>query len=273
MREFRYSTVAFVPDPVRQDRINIAAIVLDPERGKAEFKRVGALRSRMRALSAGTRPEAIEAFLNELDGWVSGNQSRLWLGADEPLSAARLESLAANLGNQVQLSETRNFWADSLTDALSRVSRIHLAGNTRTAGGDRSRSAIRRSILKTVSSWELGPYRLEETRIKRGPSSIPHQADFWLVNGRVDAALYALTDHADDVSAITLRDSLPTVLDDFRTANPDFKVVAVTAGTASPLLAEASEFLERHGVLVATADGLDEFQERLLPGMFSPPSA
>jgi hypothetical protein len=157
------------------------------------------------------------------------------------------------------------FRATSLAKAVDLLAGLHLSGRA-TRGHGSERAEIRDRIERKITGWNLGPYRLEKQRVRKGPSSVAHQADFWLVNGRVDAALYAISGNDDDINEIVLRDSMPVVLEEFRRANPAFRVVAVTAGAASNL-GETLAFLRQREIDVTDLQGLDELRDKLLPAM------
>lgn len=274
MPTFTYSVVSFVPDSTRTDRASIAVIVLDPDSRFGVMRRLRSLRTVVSALSATTLPEAVERTLTELMSVLHGKEPLPGMTAQFQVTEQALDAMSRSFVNQIQFSAPRKYQAQSLQVAAQRLTDIHL-GRRRSIGVEapgRARARLRARIDKTLSSWELGHYRVEKMRVRQGPSNVAHQADFWLANGRVEAAVYALADSPDDISSITLRDSLPVVLDEFRSENPAFRVIAVSQPESLTNAGDVAAFLENRDVRVIPIEQLDERRAEVLPDLFGIPS-
>jgi hypothetical protein len=263
MNQFVFSTVSFVPSSVRDDRLNVALVVFDPSGPRYEMRVLRGLRSKLRAVGGQADPASVEDVIDGLRSELNFALPNLIERWSPP--GVLLERLHATWVNQIQVSSPGQYRATSFRAAVDQLGSIHLAGAARQGSGQRSRREVRREIKSTISKWELGPYRLEEQRIRTGPDKVAHQADFWLVNGQVDAALYAFAPDSE-LNAIVLRDSLPTVLTTFREANEGFQVVAVTVDEPPPGFAQAARYLRQRGVVVTTATELDALRPQLLHG-------
>ncbi len=261
MNDYIFSTVAFVPSSVRDDRLNVGVIVLDPAEARWEMMVLRGLRSKLRVLGGGVEPWAVEDALKGVRGELEGASPNLLSSWSPPLSL--LHRLNATWVNQIQISAPRRFRADSFSSAVSQLTALHLGGPMRRAPNAGTRREVRQKIKSTIATWNLGPYRLDEQRIRQGPDRVSHQADFWLVNGREDAALYAFAPDSE-LNAIVLRDSMPSVLASFQTANADFQVVAVTTNDPAPEFTAAADYLQKHGIVVTTTEQLGGLRSRLL---------
>lgn len=265
MKTFAYSTVAFVPNPIRDDRLNIAVLVTDPETGTTAMRQLKSYRSRIRCLAPQVDTSVIGRMLERLMQAATGVQAALPLPGSLELSAERLASLRASFRNQLQFSDVRYTRALSLADATDDVARVHLAGSARPVSRTQpySRERIRKAIKRAFSGRPPGPYRLD-TQARRKVGGVTHQADFWWVNGTTEAALYAMPEDDEAINAIALRDSLPTVLAAFREANPGFRVVAVIPPTQSGFTQETSLFLSARDVDVRAVDELESLPDELI---------
>lgn len=261
MQQFHFSTISFVPSATRDDRLGLAVIVVDASDSRFEMKTVRGVRSKLRALDGTVDPARIEDLLEAIRTELDHSRPNFlgaWLAPIE-----LLKRMHHTWVNQLQVSLPKPFRAPSFEAATAQLAAMHIGGQAHHSQEGRTRRAVRRTIRATITGWELGPYRLDEQRIQRGPDKVLHQADFWLVNGRVDAALYAFAPDSE-LNAIVLRDSMPTVLETFRANNEGFQVVAVTTVNPSEEFVAAGEYLETRGIVVATTEQLDSLRPRLL---------
>lgn len=262
MQQFHFSTISFVPSATRDDRLSLAVVVVDAGGGRFAMKVTRGVRSKLRAVDGAVDPARIEDLLEAVR--TDLDRSRPNFLGDWLVPIDLLERMHRTWVNQIQVTSPRPFRAPSLEAATEQLAAMHVGGSAYRSREGRTRRAVRRTIKATITGWELGPYRLEEQRIQRGPDKVLHQADFWLVNGKVDAALYAFAPDSE-LNAIVLRDSMPTVLETFRANNEGFQVVAVTTVNPSDEFVEAGEYLKTRGIVVATTEQLDALRPRLLP--------
>ena len=102
---YSYSVARFVPDPIRNEAVNIGVVAVDPETGRVAHK---FLRS-LRALG----PRCPGADLETLEGMV-----RSLRFADMPGGAADLEDVARRHTNLLQFTPPRAVAAPSLEESL-----------------------------------------------------------------------------------------------------------------------------------------------------------
>ncbi len=265
MNWFIYAPISFVPSPARDDRLNIAVVAF-PEDGRSPggVRRLRAFKTLVRALAPGVNPDSLLRAVEDIQALVAA-QPRLDLPAEPAMSLDRITALRRGFRNQIQLGEPRRFQASSLATALEQLATIHLATPAKPASpAAYTRAAIKRAIQKAFDDVDLGPYRLEPQGQLKG-ARYRHRADFWLMNGTVDAALYALPENDDGFNALTVRDSLPTVLQDFKAVNEQFRLVAVVPPGTSAFIEETRRFLAEKQVQVASADEVAQLPGALLP--------
>lgn len=109
MGAYSYSVSRFVPDQIRNEPVNIGAVVVDPDTGKTAHKFLGDLLRRL-------EPRCPGADLRSLEGIVKSIRF-----SDMPGGAKDLEQLAKDHAYSLQFTPPRAVIAPTIEDALLRV--------------------------------------------------------------------------------------------------------------------------------------------------------
>jgi hypothetical protein len=225
---FMYSVIRVVPDPIRDEAINVGVIVADDAHTSMLINRQA--RSRIRTIQRSFSFTALESALADIgEALNAAPQTRL--GEQRPTAnpKALLASIAGTLDNQIRLTEPRSYVASGMAEAANRLFRRYVA---RRAPGLKpqkrlTHAELRERIWRIARSWE-GP-EATNLRVRQGGFVQGHQAshpaDVVIMNGRPRAALFALPTHQDDRQFSYLyRDSLPAIAADM---GKDFRVFAI----------------------------------------------
>ncbi len=127
MGAYSYSVSRFVPDPIKNEPVNIGVIVVDPETGKAAHRFLHSLRS--------LSPRCPGADLKSLEGIVNSIQV-----TDMPGGVDDLEDLAQGYTNLLQFTPPRAVVASSLEDSLQRAFETYIGRDVVRAGSGRVKS-------------------------------------------------------------------------------------------------------------------------------------
>jgi Protein of unknown function (DUF3037) len=141
---YDFSLLRFVPDPAREEFINVGVIAGDGDAGDWDLRILSNLRRAKAIDSAGLLPTAM-AFIAELDERLPGDE------ADAPaLALDELRELSAHMNNVLQITAPRRVVASDAAEALDIVCRdllldpatslSHRYRNARTAIGAASRA-------------------------------------------------------------------------------------------------------------------------------------
>ena len=262
-----YSILKFVPDPVREECLNLGVVaVTDEKECGGQFNT--RVRSKVHSLAPDFPIEQVATTVVALnERFAQAGQLRLSVPnlSEQIRTPEQLNSLAESMNNQFQLSAPRVFNAESLERGIRELYQIFVSpilGRTPRAPY-MTRQQLLAVIWKTIRRWgENTPYRVIREQPLMGRKA-QHAADFWVQNGVPTAAIYAIPDHPLDLPvALAYRDSLPTVVADFREMNSSFVALAVVPTgkgdiAGSPFLSETISFLEGFdGVSVVSVDDL-----------------
>ncbi len=230
-----YSVLRFVPDPVKDESLNLGVLVVgDGDARAALFNK--RTKTKTRALAPRYDSEHVERAIAALSEEF-GDDAQLGFDRDMHKHAtdgvSRLHFLADGMPNQFQLTKPRLFNCNDLMTGTRELYELFVSGRLveprdPAVSGLMTRQELRGRIAKVIREWTLdSPYSVLDERQVPGKAA-RHFADFWIQNGVVSAALYAMPDHPDEANlALAYRDSLPTVVRDFEEINPHFAVFAV----------------------------------------------
>jgi hypothetical protein len=239
---FVYSVIRVVPDPIKDEAINVG-VVVTPAEGAGGAMRVhlnDPVRARIKAAQNDYDIEALRRSLEDLRAAL-GIDPRLVSGeaGTPPAGAAVLDGVAGRLGNQLQLTPPRRYLALSLDEAVQKLFARYVTWRlpTRKRGKRLTHAALRDQILQVVSAWESPTLRVEQGGMLRGQSAT-HHADIVVHNGHPRAALFAVpTYRSDEELPYLYRDRIPTVAQDMPA---DFSIYAVL-----PPLGQSADEAER----------------------------
>jgi|SRR5579871_3873718 len=265
-QSFTFSVIRVVPDPIRDEAVNVGVIVADSAGATMLINRQA--HSRIRSLQRNFSFAVLEAALADIGEAVNAvRQLRL----DDPHRIndpnAALASIASMLDNQIQLSEPRAYVAHDMDEALTRLFRRYVARRAPGVAPQRrlTHAELRERIWRIVRRWEEPePTNL---RVRQGGfvqgRQASHPADVVIMNGRPKAALFALPLHQDDRQLSYLyRDSLPAIAADM---GSDFTVYAVLPQIAKDSDRDEREFAEETRRFLGTQRGVKTIDLGELP--------
>ena len=177
MGAYSYSVSRFVPDQIRNEPVNIGAVVVDPDTGKTAHKFPGDLLRRL-------EPRCPGADLRSLEGIVKSIRF-----SDMPGGAKDLEQLAKDHAYSLQFTPPRAVIAPTIEDALLRVFISYIgdgAGALPLLSHSPSRGKSPRALMLDALDAELRLYDIP-------PSAVAAQPEFPGSRGRFvpDRALFA----------------------------------------------------------------------------------
>lgn len=270
--EFYFSVVRVVPDPVKDEAINVGVVVTS-EDGPA-LMRVGVPRTRVRSVQSRYPFGVLEKSISDL-AFGLGIDLQPALGETGAGRADRktLQSFASSLNNQLQVTAPKAYLAKNLDDALTKLFRRYVARRTPAIVEPKplTHAMLKERIWKVVRDWQSPNVSLEQGGLIRGRTA-NHPVDIVVRNGHPRAAISALPTHPDDRNfAYLYRDSLPTIAVDM---GPEFRVYAVLstpgpgADRAERDFAEETRGLlmkaEDQGVRTVELDALDTVRKEVI---------
>ena len=276
-RIFHYSVIRVVPDPVRDEAVNIGVVVADARSGQGRMRVRRRVVSRVRAIHRRYSDATLERSLKDLASAL-GVDSQLELGETKRVSASleTLESMADYLSNQLQMTPPQAYRAGSADEAMDRLFRRYVSaprGSSRPQAW-MTRSALKERMWSVVRRWKLQDLEIEQPTSPIRGHLAKHPADIVIRNGHPKVALYALATHPDDRNlSYFFRDSLPTIARDM---GGDFIAYAVlpprelNLGGAEREFAEETVHLlaQQSGVEAVYLDQLDDVRESVIDRLF-----
>ncbi len=254
--KFHYSVVRVVPDPIKDEAVNVGVIVI-AETGPSSM-RVKAPRARIRAMQRTFSFEGLEHSMTDLARAV-GIDLQFTLGeetgGDGRSSVDRLATVASSLANQIQLTEPRVYLAQDGKDAADRLFQRYVARRSSSSKAARplTHAVLKAHIWQVIKEWQHPHIRVQANGLLRGQDA-DHPVDFVVHNGHPRAAMVALATHSDDMKLSYLyRDSIPTIAADM---GDDFQVYAVLPTEAAIVTADEKQFAAETEKLLAAASGV-----------------
>lgn len=276
LRRFSYCILRIVPDPIRDEAINVGVIAIDEATGEghAEFLRfTRTLRSRIRSLlpgiDAGALEQGIESFRSQIGvesqlAFVDSHQDRI-------STRAQLERLGEELLNQLQLTPPLRYRGESISAVVGELYALFVSPRRRppVRTTHMTLQRLRTHIRRVIEKWGTESLRIEENSLEQAGAT-SHYADFWVESGAPLAALIAIPDDpGEKFEAWARRDSIPTIATEFGKLNAGFRAVAVfppNGKTPTPFVRETIDFLTAYpNVLVVHADELDDYRATIAP--------
>lgn len=270
LHRFFFSVIRVVPDPIKDEAVNIGVVVASEE-GRAAMK-VRVPRSRIRDMQRSFSFETLNRSIIEL-GRVLGVEAQLAFGENVTgyLPQARMDVLADSLSNQLQLTRRNEHLGSSLDSALAALFFRFVAKRmpAATYSSPLTHAALNQRIRAALKQWNAPHMRIQPGGLLRGKSA-SHPVDTQILNGHPRAGIYALATHPDDRQLSYLyRDSLPTIAQDM---GPEFKVYAVlppeterTDPKETEFAAETEQLLVEQGrIPTVTLDKIDTIRPEIV---------
>lgn len=276
LKTYSYSLCVVLPDPARGERLNLGVIVVSDEEQRSKGEFLSRFKSRLRSLAPDCNADAVADIVSTLGLRVGdGHQRRLGADTEDDdlliRRTAQLSAASAVMKNQVQLSGTRKYRAETLEDAVAELFRSYVAPtpNVRPQAAGMSLRQLQSLIRHTVKRWGGEVVRIQEKGLEAAHGT-RHFADFWIETGSPIAALIAIPEEPGERDqAWARRDSVPTIAREFLAVNERFRAIAVfppNGHAPTPFVVETKQFLrDMPGVLVVHADHLDSLRDDILP--------
>ena len=249
--EFYFSVVRVVPDPIKDEAINVG-VVVGSDDGRALMK-VAVPRTRIRSFQRRYPFSTLEKSISDL-AFSLGIDLQPALGeiGSGPADRSRLQAFASSLNNQIQLTAPKLYLAENLDDALAKLFRRYVARRSPATAESKplTHAILKERIWKVVQDWRRPNVDVEQGGFIRGLTA-NHPVDIVVRNGHPRAAMSALPIHPDDRNfAYLYRDSLPTIAADM---GPAFRVYAVLPTPGPGADPSERDFAEETRIMLAKA--------------------
>jgi len=157
-KAFVYSVIKAVPNPRRQESVNIGVVVISTDGQYADCQM--ARLSKVHRIDKHADLDAIQIFTNSIEASLplSGEQGRLMNSSFSALNADTLTLWSQEFGGMVQLTEPRSVLSDNPPKLLKSlfsdfVGTVRVQRAPRTEGRPVLRSDLLRSVDKAVPEW------------------------------------------------------------------------------------------------------------------------
>ncbi len=272
MKSFKFSVIRVVPDPVKDEGINVGAIVVSEDGKSGDFLYNSRFRTRVSRLKRDFPYDAALASLRDVATFI-GIESQLAFGG-KPVNGnlhERLRVAVQNFEGQIQLTEPAPYRAVNLKTAVQEIYQRYVTKRLPSARRvlPPSSAQMKAKIWQTVRTWSEKNLTVEKGGLLRGQNA-RHHADFVIKNGKPRGAIFALPASEDERAMTFLyRDSLPTIADDM---GDDFLILGVLpdgdvglADKTSEFVAETRKLLDSYArVEVADLSNLEELEDHFV---------
>jgi hypothetical protein len=234
---FRYAIVRYVPDPVREEQINVGVVVArdDPPYFGARFLRTTQT-GRLKRLG----PTSDFRFIRELAAEMSASEGARLIGG--PWDLAALEAAVSEWANTIQFSTLRTALHERPDLLIDTLYARYVADPRPPRKRARDRRWIRQRLRTGLRQRlvELRPEVLPADVIRTGTpiegEFESHTFDFSLANGEIRRLVQTLSFEGVDRGALkTEVEALAWVIDDVRRNQIALPISVVTVGQGSLL--------------------------------------
>ncbi len=235
MTAFQYAVLQYMPDPARQECLNVGIVVAIPGSAAAEVRILKKPDiARLKWLGA---QDDIK-FLDDLADDLSHPFVHPGGTAAEVLARAHAE-----WGGTVRVSELRAALHDDVQDLCDELYHRYVANpRTRRKASYRDRAAARRTVAAALR--EGLPREAVQTRVTVPGRYEPHKFDLGLGNGTLLHAIATFSFEAPDDALQTEVDACAWAIHDVRSTTSKLPVTVVTIGTGRRLDAAEQMYQE-----------------------------
>jgi len=271
-KTYHYSVVAFVPHPVREERINLGVVLVADNETESDFKFSRSFRQKLRALAPDVHPRAAESFIDDFEkrfmSWTHGARP---VDALTP-SVETLANLASCEGGQIVFTEPRAFvTADSISSALHSLYSEYVASFPSRTEVRIGRPEVRTRIRRALRDWRVPdadvvpdpqlPGKLATNHLDVGVLGTNGRA------GKLVAALEPISFQINSEGDIERhRDHIAWVKTDLPSDTEAPTICAVVTSPAKDhvrLHSESLRLFEGLGIEVVHAEGMDQLHPLL----------
>lgn len=271
VRKFYFSVIRLVPDPVKDEPINLGVAVIDEGGTQGDLLYNPRIKTRIGVVKSGFPIESFIASIEDLRFYLQ-LQSQERLAESRPHmprgGRERLESAAEYLDNQLQITEPRLYRADDLEQAVRGLYGRYVARRLPGQGHrpELTAAEMRTRIWNVVSEWRQKNVVVERGGwLRSAQTRARHPADFVIKNGTPRAALFALpASDVDKVITYLYRDSLPTIASDM---GGGFEAIGVLPDEDQTTSSSAQEFISETRALLSGYPGVRPVSLSELPGL------
>lgn len=115
---YHYSILRFVPNPVREEALNLGVMLIRDEGGYADYRMLARIKTRIRVAAPGFDIRLLESFEADLRSLIGGVGFQRRLGASQALIVQDLVRLADTHANQIQFTDPRVYLTEEPDKAL-----------------------------------------------------------------------------------------------------------------------------------------------------------
>lgn len=252
MSTLRYTTIRFVPDPIRDESINLGLMMSATD---GTWFRVAFLRSyaKVHALGGKGAVSYAQALVRDLEAEapMDGRQARMFIDPTTGLERY-LQERHGDAAGMVRVSAPLSAVTDDPERLFENLYKALIGKYRRPPVSKAARPSTREQLRKVFRStaidvWELPPSRLMEGGVV---GTVRHPVDFGLYNGRLQSVVHTVSFAGDEDWAVLQRGVLSEAALDIRTAIDDQVGFALLYSPAPQRRSPAAE-LERSSVAFA----------------------
>ena len=154
---YYYAVVRVVPDPIKDEAINIGVVVVDSKRHEGTMQVNQKVRTRIKHLQSNYPFDDLERSIADLRDAL-GLDVQLGYGESERPTPTfeLLRDIAERLNNQLQLTMPQRYIASSLDDAARRLFKRYVARRLPSPEKEESltHASLKEKMLRIVRSWK-----------------------------------------------------------------------------------------------------------------------
>lgn len=120
---YKYSVIRAVPDPIREEAVNVGMVLIDENKRTVQYKFIRNAESRAKKIDPEFSPEAIRAFRRDFEEILgqSDRQYKLELWPREKNISEAISGMADAYAGQIQFTPIRTTWAGSVDEAFGKL--------------------------------------------------------------------------------------------------------------------------------------------------------
>jgi hypothetical protein len=272
---FHYSIVRFVPDPLREEAINLGVMLVSADGKYADYQFLHRYKTRIASMAPDFDQQLVEAVYSDLADALQGRGWQPELAhLGRTISGEWLDELSNRFMNQIQFSSPRACIPSDPDETLQQLFRRFVRGGRRIMPPTQiiDRIEIRHRCETLLRDWVRQPSRVARPVIVKGATA-SHSFDLGLKNGVVTAALHALSFQVPStLDTVLHRDHIAAAAYDIHRSRSDFPVYAVFAPQrhdTDGLLEESRQMLMEQSVNFVLLDELPERRDEIVRTLFS----
>jgi hypothetical protein len=120
---YKYSVIRAVPDPIREEAVNVGMVLIDENKQMVRYKFMRNAESRVKKIAPDFSSESIRAFRRDFEEILgqSDRQYKMELWRREKSASEAISQMADAYAGQIQLTPVRTTWAGSADEAFGKL--------------------------------------------------------------------------------------------------------------------------------------------------------